>query len=647
MADIRGMLRPHLALTFLLLAPLVGCTGGTSEVSQEEANKAIAEFDYDLGVADFEAPTWEELEANTKWTDKKVTHALEDVKAELADYTPPVPPAEAAQLKSTNQEEIDTILASMKIQPKSEDEVDWSGTWVHHVAGDINSLNPLPMSSTADFDVIGLTGIGVINSDINMRPTGNGSVVKSWQVSEDNKLHKFVIRDDLTWSDGEPITAEDWEFTFKVIKHPEMAVYIPAIASSLEKVDYVKAYDEHTFVVFHSESTAVNDWSDEFPIVPKHIYYESIAADPSMADSDIHLQLEEKPVVGGPYEVVSRTRGKNVILKRREGYYMHNGEQVREKPYYETIQMEVISDTNTALMALSKGEIDDMIIPAPKWNTDAASEDFYAKNVKVSAPQWGEYHICWNCESELFKDPKVRKAMSYAVDYKELLDRVLDGLFEQANGPFHPTSWMAPKPALPLYTYDLDKARQLLDEAGWKDTDADGIRDKEIGGKKVPFTFTIMRTPTPTSEKVVRVLLNSLSKVGIKVEERQTEFTVLQQKAQDHTFDAIYGGWGSGTDPFYSKNIFGTDQQRNYGQYSNPKVDELYEQGLVELDPEKRAKIYQEIATLIYEDQPYTFLFYPSELHGFNKDMRGYQFSARGPFHYSPGMESLWKVKAD
>ncbi len=645
MADIRGALGLCLVLALALVIPLVGCTSDSSELSEEKVQDAIKEFDYEKGVAGFNAPTLEELDANNTWTDKKITHALEDVKQQLADYTPPITPAEAAQLKSTSQKEITEILETMKIQPKSDDEVDWDATWVHHVAGDINTLNPLPMSSTADFDIVGLTGIGVINSDINMHPTGNGSVLKSWQTNDDNTIHKFVLRNDLTWSDGTPITAYDWEFTFKVIKHPEMAVYIPAIASSMETVAYVKAYDEHTFAIFHKKATAVNEWADEFPILPKHIYYESIALDPSMADSDIHLQMEEKPVVGGPYEVVSRTRGKNVILKRREGYYMHDGKQVREKPYFETIRIEVIVDTNTALLALSAGKIDEMIIPPPKWNTDAASPEFYKNNVKVSVPEWGEYHICWNCKSKLFEDPNVRKAMSYSIDYKELLDRVLDGLFEQANGPYHPTSWMAPKPALPMYTYDLEKARQLLDEAGWKDTDADGIRDKMIDGQKVPFAFTIMRSPTPMSEKVVRVLVNSLSKVGLKVEERQTEFTVLQQKAKDHTFDAVYGGWGSGTDPFYSKNIFGTGQQRNYAQYSNKKVDELYKQGLVELDPEKRAKIYQEIATLIYEDQPYTFLFYPSELHGFNKDMRGYQFSPRGPFHYSPGMESLWKVK--
>ena len=646
MTDFRGALR--LSFVFSLTAAILfaGCRGRSSELSEAEVEEAIAAFDYEKGVAGFEAPTLEELDANNEWTDKPVVSPMAKLKEEMANYKPPISEEEALKLKGDSPENLEKILGALQIQPESEDDVDWDATWVHHVGGDINSVNPFKMSSTADFDVVGLTGVGVIDVDIDMNPLGNGDVLKSWQASQDNKIHKFVLRDDLVWSDGTPITAADFEFSFKVLKHPEMITEIPAVASGLDTVAYCKAYDDQTFVVFHTEATAVNDMKSGFPVLPSHIYRNTIAVDPSMLDSNIHLKLEDNPVVGGPYKVVRRERGKSVVLERREDYYMHNGKQVREKPYFKTIRIEVIVDSNTALLALMSGRIDDMVIPAPKWNTDANTPEFYANNVKVSASQWGEYHITWNCESPLFEDVRVRRAMSHAIDYDELLDRTLDGLFEQANGPFHPESWMAPNPALPMFDLDLDKARQLLDEAGWKDTDADGIRDKVVDGKKRNFEFTILRTPSPVGEKVVRVIVNSLNRLGLKVNERQTEFTVLQQQAKDHTFDAMFGGWGSGADPYTLKNIFETGENRNYGQYSNKEVDELFKKGMVELDREKRAKIYQELAKILHEDQPYTWLFYPSELHGFNKKMRGYQFSARGPFHYSPGMSSVWKAKS-
>ena len=124
---------------------------------------------------------------------------------------------------------------------------------------------------------------------------------------------------------------------------------------------------------------------------------------------------------------------------------------------------------------------------------------------------------------------------------------------------------------------------------------------------------------------------------------RVTEFTALTQLELEHKFDAALGGWGTGTDPETTENIFGTGKERNFGQYSNPDVDKLYEQGRGEFDREKRAAIYAKIHELIYADQPYTWLYYRNSFYGFNKSLRGYMFSPRGPYHYNPGISGLWK----
>ena len=124
---------------------------------------------------------------------------------------------------------------------------------------------------------------------------------------------------------------------------------------------------------------------------------------------------------------------------------------------------------------------------------------------------------------------------------------------------------------------------------------------------------------------------------------RPLDFAVLQQKLLEHSFEAAFGGWGTGTDPDTSENIWGTNQERNYGFYSNPEVDKLFAAGRKEFDKAKRQAIYQKLSTLISEDQPYTWLFYQNAYYGFNKEMRGYVFSPRGPYHYSPGSGSLWK----
>ena len=121
------------------------------------------------------------------------------------------------------------------------------------------------------------------------------------------------------------------------------------------------------------------------------------------------------------------------------------------------------------------------------------------------------------------------------------------------------------------------------------------------------------------------------------------EFAVLQEKTLKKQYQAYMGGWGTGADPFTLENIFGSKGERNFGSYSNPEVDRLFVEGMRQFDPEKRRIVYQKIHKLLYDDQPYTWLYFRSSFYGFSKQMRGYIFSPRGPYNYSPGFGSIWK----
>ncbi len=322
---------------------------------------------------------------------------------------------------------------------------------------------------------------------------------------------------------------------------------------------------------------------------------------------------------------------------------MHDGKQVRAKPYFKDLRIKIIEDPNTSLLALKKGDVEETQITAEQWNTNSTnSDDFYAKNTKATGLEWVEFHFVWNCESPYFSDKRVRKAMSYAFDHDEMIDKVFYGLYEKCNGPFHDTANFYPKDPPPFFSQDLDKAEELLDEAGWDDSDGDGTRDKEVNGRLIPFEFNMTCSQTPNSLKVCELLKDNLDQIGIICNVKPTEFTVLQQTARDHKFHGMMGGWGTGTDPSTLDNIFASGQGRNYGQYSNPKVDELFEKGAAEFDIEKRYGIYAQIHKTLAEDQPYTWLFYRNSFWGFNKRLRGYNFSPRGVFGVSPGFSSLW-----
>jgi peptide/nickel transport system substrate-binding protein len=497
------------------------------------------------------------------------------------------------------------------------------------------------ISTSAEFDVLGLTGFGLFSFDRDLEPFAAAETVVSWQTSADGLLDKVVILDDLVWSDGQPITAHDVAFSFTVIMDPRVPV--PAVRSGTDQLRGVHAYDDRTIVFFHREPFATNVWNINFPVLPRHVYAATWEDDPTLKDSPVHVQLEAKPVCGGPYEIVSRVRGQEIVLRRRDSWSTVNGSRVREEPYFREVRFRIIEDPNTSLLALKAGEIDEMMLQPEQWTTQTGDDEFYRRNTKVTAPEWVSFHFGWNLDTPFFSDRRVRRAMSYAFDHDRMLETLCYGLYAPCTGVFAPGSWMASRRKLATYRQDLDRAEALLDEAGWVDHDNDGVRDREIDGRLVPFEFSMLVSQQPHRIKICTLLKENLEQVGVRMNVRPLETTVLQQLTQEKKFQAFFGGWGSGTDPDTSDNIWATGAGRNFINYSNPEIDRLYVEGRRELDRAKRAEIYGRIQEILYEDQPYTWLYWRNAFYGFSRRLRGYVFSPRGPYHYAPGFGSMWK----
>jgi peptide/nickel transport system substrate-binding protein len=591
----------------------------------------------------FVPPPLSELDAKAGWIDQPVKDTLKMLRDEQAGEKPLVTVAQALALRNKTRQDNDKIISALGRVATDDSQVDYEASINRHMLRDIKSSNPIMANTVEEFDIDGLTAIGLFTFDWRLERMADARTVVSWQTSKDRMYDKVVLRDDLTWSDGHPITAHDFEFAYHTIMNDKVPV--PAVRSGTDELKWVQAYDEHTLVFFHKEAAATNIWNLQFPPLPRHIYEESLKDDYSMQNSEYHVKYENAPVCSGPYTITKRVRRQEIVLTRREGWYMHNGKQVRDKPYFKEIRFRVIEDPNIALLAVKNGEIDEMLLTAEQWVTQTNDADFYRLNTKGSGVEWTFFAFEWNLKTPFFSDIRVRKAMSYAFDYKEMLDKLFYGLYEQCGGIFHPASWMSPKKRPPLYKQDLDRAEELLDQAGWQDHDNDGIRDKKIEGKTVKFEFSILCPNIPERIKVCTLLKENLAQIGVICNVRPIEGTVLQEKMLKHDFQAVFGGWGTGSDPDTSDNIWGTGQGRNFVNYSNAKVDELYKQGKLEFDRKKRAEIYGRIHSQIFEDQPYTFLFYRNSFYAFNKALRGYNFSPRGPYHYGPGVDSIYKVK--
>jgi peptide/nickel transport system substrate-binding protein len=597
------------------------------------------------GPEPFQAPSLAELDAKADWQVQPILDGLELMRERQSQEKQLATVEEALALHNTNAEANAKINSALGRMPAKDSDVDWNGSFIRSIPADVKSTNPVMISSVYEFELTNLTSLGLFNFDWRLQPFANKQTVKSWQTSKDRLYDKLVIRDDVMWSDGQPITAQDVVFSFKLILDPR--VPIPAVRSGVDQLRWIEAYDDHTLVYFHKQAAATNVWNLNFPILPRHIY-ENYGEDVTLQNNPRFVKYETDPVVGGPYAVKERRRNEEIVLERRENYYRYGGKQVRPKPYLKTIRFRVIPDQNTALLALKNGDIEEMqLSPLSLWRTQTVGDDFYKFNTKAQGVEWTTIQFIWNCETPFFSDKRVRKAMSHAMDYDEMLNTVLGGLASPCSGLFHPDAWMAARPAPQPFKQDLDKAEALLKEAGWEDHDGDGIRDKVIDGKTVKFDFDLIcASADPDGIRICTLLKENLDRLGISCTVRPLEFTVLTQKELDHKFQASLGRWGTGADPDTTEYIYttqGATRGRNFGSYSNPEVDALYLKGKTEFDRQKRAEIYGQIQRLLWEDQPYTWLYCRNSLYAFGKKLRGYVFSPRGPFNYSPGMDNIWK----
>ena len=295
----------------------VGC-GGSKSVQQAPPSELTASPEVrqePLPVVEshsldpFDVPKLADLDKEANWIDRPVRDGLVLLR-ESQSKEKVLGSVESALAISNNSTESNDLILSALGRLPAEDEADYSARIDRHVNGDLGSTNPIMISTSAEFDILGLTGFGLFSFGRDLEPFATSETVETWQTSTDRMLDKVVLRDDLVWSDGKPITAHDIAFTFMVIMDPRVPV--PAVRSGTDQLRWVEAYDDQTLVFFHKEALATNVWNINFPVLPKHIYEKTWEADPTLKDSAEHVQLEQSPVCGGPYEIVERKRGQQI-----------------------------------------------------------------------------------------------------------------------------------------------------------------------------------------------------------------------------------------------------------------------------------------------------------------------------------------------
>ena len=318
--------------------------------------------------------------------------------------------------------------------------------------------------------------------------------------------------------------------------------------------------------------------------------------------------------------------GEKIVLEANEDYF-------EGKPYIKRVLYRVIPDQSTMFLELLSGGLDYMGLNPIQFETQTETPAFRRRFNKYRYPSSGYTYLGYNLRKALFQDKRVRQAISYAIDKNELIDGVLLGLGQVATGPYKPGSW-AYNPAVKTYAYDPERSRALLAEAGWQDSDGDGILDKE--GK--PFSFTIVTNQGNDQRiKSGEIIQRRLREVGIEVRLRVIEWaSFLKEFINPGNFDATILGWTIPPDPD-SYNVWHSSKTRpgelNFVQFRHPEVDELLEKGRRTLSQEERKKLYDRFQEILAEEQPYTFLYVPDALPVVAERFRGIEPAPAGIMH--------------
>ena len=471
----------------------------------------------------------------------------------------------------------------------AEDGVPVSGdALVEGSIGDASRLLPILASDSASGDIVGLVFNGLLKYNEHLEVVGD--LAESWQISPDHLTITFILRPNVRWHDGAPLTAEDVQFTYQKLIDP--AVHTP-FSSDYERIRAVDVVDARTIRVTYRElfAPALESWM--MGIIPKHaLEHEDLNTTP----------LLRHPIGTGPYRFVRWKTGELIELAANPDYFEH-------RPHLDRYVYRIIPDRATLFLELLTRGIDSSGLSPLQYRrlTDRPAITRWYR--KFQYPSFGFSFVGYNLQDERFSDVRVRRAINLATDKQAIVDGVLFGLGAAATGPYPKASW-GYNPAVQPQPPDLAAAKRLLAEAGWTDTDGDGIIDR----RGAPFRFTVLTNQgNEVRAQAAEILQRQLKAVGIAMQIRIVEWSVFVHEFIDkRRFEAVLLGWNLARDPdLYS--LFHSSQtkegQYNFIGYADPETDRLVEQGRRVFDREERRRIYQRLHAKLYDDQPYLFLY--------------------------------------
>ncbi len=479
--------------------------------------------------------------------------------------------------------------------------------------GDATYLNPVLSADSSSSDINGLVFNGLVKYNKDLQLVGD--LAKDFSVSADNLKITFNLREGVKWHDGREFTSADVIFTYNAITSTSTRT---PHSSNFDKVKKVTAPGPYRVIVEYVEpyAPALESWG--MGIIPEHLY----------RGSDINNNPHNRNPVGtGPYKFINWRTDDRIVLEAFDKYF-------EGRPNIGRFVYKIIPDQSVQFMELRRGTIDWMSPTPDQWVAETSGQEFGSKFNRFRYPSFGFTYMAYNLDNSLFKSEKVRRAISYAVDKKKMIDSVLQGLGTVATGPYPPVSW-AYDEGIKDYGYNLREAKRFLREAGWEKDKAGGILTKD--GRK--FRFTLMTNQGNETRKLAAEIIQAqLKDIGIDVNVRIQEWSsFINQYIDKRQFDAVLLGWSLSVDPdqyplWHSSQV--AEGQYNFTGFNDRRVDKLLEEGRRTFDFKKRKEIYKNIHRILHNKQPYLFLYFSDAKHVIDKRFKNIE-SAKAGIRYN------------
>lgn len=477
------------------------------------------------------------------------------------------------------------------------------GTMVDAMTGEPSGLIPMIAGESAASAIASHIFNSLLKYDRNLEL--EGELAKSWEISKDQKTITFHLKPGLKWADGKPLTSVDVLFTWQLVTDDKTRT---PYGSDFKLVVKAQAPDPLTFSVSYAQpyAPALDSWAG-LQILPQHL----------LQGQDINnTPFARKPVGSHYYQLQEWKNGERIVLKA-------NPNATQGMPRIDKLVSRFIPDPAAQFLELMADNIDVMNLDPIQYARIVPARSELSRKISLYKELGNGYtYLGFNQKHAPFDDRRVRQAINYAIDKQEIIDGVLLGLGEPVASPYKPgTRWE--NPDLKPYPYNPKKSLQLLKEAGFEDHDGDGFLDRD--GKRLAFEILVNQNKQRSTTAVL--IQRRLKEIGIDVKIRVLEWaSFLGRYIKTGDFDVVILGWSLSLDPD-QYNIWHSSQtqpgQFNFIGYNNPKVDKLLEQGRLELNPDKRMKIYHEFSRILLEDSPIVYLFEGYGLPAIHKRIRG------------------------